>query len=94
MDEPPPDKSQPSASELPAAPADITTVEQARKFLQDNAVQLAGREQKIEFLKGKGLLQAQIEALLDGDGEGEGAHDVVGLTIAHVLYIGAARGHC
>lgn len=45
-------------------PEPPTTVEQARKFLQDPEVQKHSLEQKTEFLKTKGVSDADIEAIL------------------------------
>lgn len=42
-----------------------TTLEQARKFLQDESVRESSREKKVEFLKSKGLGEADINTLLD-----------------------------
>ncbi len=48
----------------------IPTVEQAKKFLQDDRVRLASPEKKSEFLRSKGLEDSQIVELLDSkDGE-------------------------
>ncbi|GAB1313356.1 Peroxisomal membrane protein PEX14 [Madurella fahalii] len=41
-----------------------TTLEQARKFLQDDQVQNATPERRVEFLKSKGLSERDIEGLL------------------------------
>ena len=46
-------------------------VEQAKKFLQDAEVQKASRDQKIEFLKSKGIEEKTIILLLDGENNGE-----------------------
>ena len=45
-----------------SAPA---TLEQARIFLQDESVRESSREKKVEFLKSKGLGEADINTLLD-----------------------------
>lgn len=42
-----------------------TTLEQARTFLQDESVRESSREKKVEFLKSKGLGEADINTLLD-----------------------------
>lgn len=42
-----------------------TTLDQARKFLQDESVRESSREKKVEFLKSKGLGEADINTLLD-----------------------------
>ncbi|KAF3766379.1 hypothetical protein M406DRAFT_330206 [Cryphonectria parasitica EP155] len=41
------------------------TLEQAKRFLQDETVRDASREKKIEFLRSKGLEEADIHRLLD-----------------------------
>jgi hypothetical protein len=45
-----------------SAPA---TLEQARKFLQDESVKESNKETKVEFLKSKGLSEADINTLLE-----------------------------
>ncbi|ROW17250.1 hypothetical protein VPNG_01249 [Cytospora leucostoma] len=40
-------------------------LEQARKFLQDDAVRLSSREKKVEFLKSKGIEEPYINELLE-----------------------------
>lgn len=42
-----------------------TTLEQARIFLQDESVRDSNREKKVEFLRSKGLGEADIHTLLD-----------------------------
>lgn len=54
----------PEAAPQPDMP-EQATIEQARKFLQDDKVRLASRETKVEFLQSKGLQEPQITALLD-----------------------------
>ncbi|KAI9665627.1 MAG: hypothetical protein M1821_003560 [Bathelium mastoideum] len=44
---------------------DVTTLDQARKFLQEPAVQNAARDQKIEFLKLKGVSSQDVKTILD-----------------------------
>lgn len=46
-------------------PETTATIEQARKFLQDEEVQRATRDRKKEFLKSKGVDEAIIIQLLD-----------------------------
>ncbi|KAK0705036.1 peroxisomal membrane anchor protein conserved region-domain-containing protein [Lasiosphaeris hirsuta] len=48
----------------------VATLEQARKFLQDPAVQTATKERKSEFLQTKGVSQADIDELLKDDAPG------------------------
>ena len=45
-------------------PEPTATLEQARKFLKDPEVQKRSDEQKTEFLKTKGVSEADIEAIL------------------------------
>ncbi len=45
------------------------TLEQARKFLQDEEVQKSSRERKAEFLKGKGVSQDDIDRLFSEEDE-------------------------
>ncbi len=40
------------------------TIQQAKRFLQDDEVRKYPRDKKIEFLKGKGLEEATIQRLL------------------------------
>lgn len=47
------------------ADSGTTTLDQARKFLQDESVRESSREKKAEFLKSKGLGEADINTLLD-----------------------------
>ncbi|KAI3393909.1 hypothetical protein diail_3512 [Diaporthe ilicicola] len=47
-----------------ASDANATTLEQARMFLQDESVRESTREKKVEFLKSKGLGEADINTLL------------------------------
>lgn len=49
------------------------TLEQARIFLQDESVRESSREKKVEFLKSKGLGEADINTLLDETGAPEAA---------------------
>lgn len=42
-----------------------TTMDQARRFLQDEVVRLSSREKKIEFLQSKGIEEADINKLLE-----------------------------
>ncbi|KUI62187.1 hypothetical protein VP1G_09305 [Cytospora mali] len=44
---------------------EYSTLERARTFLQDDTVRLSSREKKIEFLKSKGIEEADITQLLD-----------------------------
>ncbi|TPX07146.1 uncharacterized protein E0L32_010947 [Thyridium curvatum] len=53
-----------SATSASAASTQQSTVEQARKFLQDDEVRQATRERKVEFLKSKGIDEAHISQLL------------------------------
>lgn len=46
---------------------DTTQLERAKRFLQDDAVRDASREKKAEFLASKGIAQADIQNLLDGE---------------------------
>lgn len=46
------------------------TLEQARKFLQDEEVQKYPRDKKIDFLKSKGLSEADIQQLIAEDTDG------------------------
>lgn len=46
-------------------PGATATLDQARKFLQDESVRESSREKKVEFLKSKGLGEADINTLLD-----------------------------
>lgn len=55
-----------TADSKPQTPSDITTLDQARKFLEDEEVRSSSREKKVEFLKSKGLVEADITTLLDG----------------------------
>lgn len=48
-----------------AGDSGTTTLDQARKFLQDESVRESSREKKVEFLKSKGLGEADINTLLD-----------------------------
>ncbi|KAK7723803.1 hypothetical protein SLS64_000134 [Diaporthe eres] len=50
-----------------------TTLKQARKFLQDESVRESSREKKVEFLKSKGLGEADINTLLDETDAGAAA---------------------
>lgn len=45
--------------------SDATTLEQARTFLKDESVRESTREKKVEFLKSKGLGDADIDTLLE-----------------------------
>lgn len=47
------------------ADSSTATLEQARIFLQDESVRESSREKKVEFLKSKGLGEADIHTLLD-----------------------------
>ena len=49
----------------PATSSSMTAVAQAEQFLRDPEVRDQCREKKIEFLKTKGLEEAEILALLD-----------------------------
>ncbi|KAI0966009.1 peroxisomal membrane anchor protein conserved region-domain-containing protein [Xylaria arbuscula] len=57
-----------SADSVASGPEN-TTVEHARRFLDDEAVKAAASEEKRAFLKGKGLDDAQIDQLLDEPSE-------------------------
>ncbi|KAL1850686.1 hypothetical protein Daus18300_012829 [Diaporthe australafricana] len=48
-----------------ASNSDTTTLEQARIFLKDESVRESTREKKVEFLKSKGLGDADINTLLE-----------------------------
>ncbi|KAM0287940.1 hypothetical protein ACHAQH_000005 [Verticillium albo-atrum] len=56
----------PTESEVVAAqdPSEDSPIEVARRFLQDDQIKDASRERKVEFLKTKGLEDADIEKLL------------------------------
>ncbi|KAK2607697.1 hypothetical protein N8I77_006358 [Diaporthe amygdali] len=55
---------QQAASSTPSD-SDATALEQARIFLQDESVRESTREKKVEFLKSKGLGEADINTLLE-----------------------------
>lgn len=57
---PPQDAQTTGSTEEPPA-----TLEQARKFLQDPQVRIESAERKREFLRGKGISQRDIDALLE-----------------------------
>lgn len=61
-----------TSSKSDAAPV---TVQQAKRFLRDSEVQKYSREQKIEFLKGKGLEEDLVQRLLEEETE-DGASGV------------------
>ena len=50
-----------------ASAASTPSLEQARKFLQNDAVRSESRERKIEFLKTKGIQEDRIIELLESD---------------------------
>jgi hypothetical protein len=50
------------------APDDEDKLEVARRFLENDAVRDAPHEKKVEFLKSKGIDEAEIQALLGQDG--------------------------
>ena len=58
------DPEKPGNPPPPESPTEPATLEQARKFLEDDEVRLQSRERKIEFLKTKGLQESQIVELL------------------------------
>ncbi len=60
---PPPAENEGDSKTGPDAPAEAT-LEQARKFLQDEEVRKSSRERKAEFLKAKGIPQDSIDKLL------------------------------
>lgn len=63
---PPTQQSQPNAEPEPEQGASRdSTLEQAKKFLQEAQVKDTTRERKAEFLKSKGLSEKDIEGLLD-----------------------------
>ncbi|ROV87557.1 hypothetical protein VSDG_09768 [Cytospora chrysosperma] len=47
------------------APEGISTLDRARRFLQEEDVRLSSTEKKIEFLKSKGIEEADIKTLLE-----------------------------
>lgn len=61
--------SEPSKSTTaPSEPA--ATMEQARKFLQDDEVRKYPRDKKIDFLKSKGLSDSDIQQLITEETSG------------------------
>ncbi|KAI1300800.1 peroxisomal membrane anchor protein conserved region-domain-containing protein [Xylaria venustula] len=60
---------QQSSADSAASEPENTTLEHARRFLDDEAVKTAAPEEKRVFLKGKGLDDAQIDQLLDEPSE-------------------------
>lgn len=65
----------PSSSE-PESPPHATTLEDARKFLNDEKVQSESDEKKAEFLKSKGCTDEDIESLLK-------EHSASSVPVAH-----------
>ncbi|KAF3025678.1 hypothetical protein E8E14_013894 [Neopestalotiopsis sp. 37M] len=65
----PPPNSEPPKPESEPTP----TLEQARKFLNDETVQNASKEKKSEFLRGKGFADGDIEKLLSEETAKEGS---------------------
>lgn len=65
-----------SATSASAASTQQSTLEQARKFLQDDEVRQATRERKVEFLKSKGIDEAHINQLLAEEESSETATKV------------------
>jgi hypothetical protein len=59
-----------SEANSPSDVAPPVTLQQARRFLQDEDVQKYPREKKIEFLKGKGLEEDVIQHLLQEEAHG------------------------
>lgn len=59
-----------------AGDSGTTTLDQARIFLQDESVRESSREKKVEFLKSKGLGEADINTLLDETGASAAAATV------------------
>lgn len=53
----------------PPVPEATATIDQARKFLEDEEVQKDTRERKVEFLKSKGIEEGVILELLDEEGK-------------------------
>ncbi|KAH8899488.1 hypothetical protein GQ53DRAFT_758676 [Thozetella sp. PMI_491] len=53
-----------SSSKASSDTPEQATLEQARKFLQDEEVQKSSRDRKVEFLKSKGIAQDDIDKLL------------------------------
>ncbi|KAI1803813.1 hypothetical protein F4811DRAFT_523045 [Daldinia bambusicola] len=58
-------ESQKDAAATAADETETVTIDQVRKFLKDDTVRTSSVEKKREFLKGKGLDEAQIQQLLD-----------------------------
>lgn len=64
----------PSSDDNSAAPASQSTLlEQANKFLQDESIRNASKEQKVAFLESKGLQKNDVESLLASQGESSSA---------------------
>ncbi|KAI1471968.1 peroxisomal membrane anchor protein conserved region-domain-containing protein [Daldinia caldariorum] len=59
---------------------DAVTLDQVRKFLKDDTVRNSSVEKKREFLKGKGLDDAQIQQLLDEIDEQDAAQSTSSLS--------------
>jgi len=53
-----------ASDEVPAPTTEEVTLDQARRFLQDDHVRSASLERKAGFLRSKGLSDAQIAELL------------------------------
>jgi len=68
-----------SSSTSDAAPV---TIQQAKRFLQDEEVRKYSREKKIEFLKSKGLEEDVVQRLLQEEIEETPAQ--VGSTVSRV----------
>lgn len=65
-------------SESSSSPDDApVTLQQAKRFLQDDEVRKYPREKKIEFLKGKGLPEAVIQRLLADEVEGASSQESI-----------------
>lgn len=64
-DTPAPSQSQSSDDSSATTPSQSTLLEQATKFLQDESIRDASKEQKIAFLESKGLQRNHIESLLE-----------------------------
>ncbi|ROT40237.1 hypothetical protein SODALDRAFT_348524 [Sodiomyces alkalinus F11] len=66
------DLDQEKPGETPSPVPDTTTMDVARRFLQDDQIKNTSREHKADFLRTKGLPEEDIEKLLD---EVEASHD-------------------